>query len=106
MAHLIMSFGFDGGEQLAWSVEIRREKHGEYSPVADAFKSHTLVYLATTERDSVRLRSNVRDAGGDQRRAEDQRQPDGSQQGVLERDEAGENVKDQAGARRRSGPRS
>jgi Domain of unknown function (DUF4105) len=60
MAHLIMSFGFDGGEQLAWSVEIRREKNSEYSPVADAFKSHTLVYLATTERDSVRLRSNVR----------------------------------------------
>ena len=60
MAHLIMSFGFDGGEELAWSVEIRREKNGAYSPVADAFKSHTLVYLATTERDSVRLRSNVR----------------------------------------------
>ena len=33
MAHLIMSFGFDGGEQLAWSVEIRREKNGEYSMV-------------------------------------------------------------------------
>jgi len=60
MAHLIMSFGFDGGGKLAWSVEIRREKNSEYSPVADAFKSHALVYLATTERDSVRLRSNVR----------------------------------------------
>ena len=60
MAHLIMSFGFEGGEKLAWSVEIRREKNGEFSPVADAFKSNTLVYLATTERDSVRLRSNVR----------------------------------------------
>jgi hypothetical protein len=60
MAHLIMSFGFDGGEQLAWSIEIRREKNGQYSPVADAFKTDALVYLATTERDSVRLRSNVR----------------------------------------------
>ena len=60
MAHLIMSFGFDGGRQLAWSIEVRREKTGAYSPVADAFKSHTLVYLATTERDVVRLRSNVR----------------------------------------------
>ena len=60
MAHLIMSFGFDGGEKLAWSIEIRREKNGEYSPVADAFKTDALVYLATTERDSVRLRSNVR----------------------------------------------
>ncbi len=60
MAHLIMSFGFDGGEQLAWSVEIRRQKTGEYSPIADAFKTDALVSLATTERDSIRLRSNVR----------------------------------------------
>jgi hypothetical protein len=60
MAHVIMSFGFENGEYLAWSVEVRREKNGEFSPIADAFKSHTLVYLATTERDSVRLRSNVR----------------------------------------------
>ena len=60
MAHLIVSFGFDDGRQLAWSIEVRREKNGQYSPVADAFKTHTVVYLATTERDSVRLRSNVR----------------------------------------------
>src|ERR1700684_2387342 len=60
MAHVIMSFGFEDGEHLAWSVEVRREKSGEFSPIADAFKSHTLVYLATTERDTVRLRTNVR----------------------------------------------
>jgi hypothetical protein len=60
MAHVIMSFGFEDGDYLAWSVEVRREKNGEFSPIADAFRSHTLVYLATTERDSVRLRSNVR----------------------------------------------
>ena len=60
IAHLIMSFGFSDGQVLAWSIEVRREKSGDYSPVADAFRSHTLVYLATTERDSVRLRSNVR----------------------------------------------
>jgi hypothetical protein len=60
MAHVIMSFGFEDGDHLAWSVEVRREKTGQFSPIADAFKSHTLVYLATTERDSVRLRANVR----------------------------------------------
>ena len=60
MAHLIMSFGFEDGQEVAWSIEVRRERNGQYSPVADAFKSHTLVFLATTERDSVRLRSNVR----------------------------------------------
>jgi hypothetical protein len=60
MAHLIMSFGFTDGQVLAWSIEVRREKGGVYSPVADAFKSHTIVYLATAERDTVRLRANVR----------------------------------------------
>jgi uncharacterized protein DUF4105 len=60
MAHLIMSFGFDGGGQLAWSIEVRRERNGQYSPVADAFKTDTVVYLATSERDTVRLRTNVR----------------------------------------------
>jgi hypothetical protein len=60
MAHLIISFGFDGGEQLAWSIEVRRKKNGEYSPVADAFKTDTIIYLATSERDTIRLRTNVR----------------------------------------------
>ncbi len=60
MAHLIMSFGFADGEVLAWSLEVRREKGGVYSPVADAFRSHTLVSIAATERDIVRLRTNVR----------------------------------------------
>jgi hypothetical protein len=60
MAHVIMSFGFEDGDHIAWSVEVRRERSGEFSPIADAFKNHTLVYLATTERDSVRLRANVR----------------------------------------------
>jgi len=60
MAHVIMSFGFEDGDHIAWSVEVRRERKSEFSPVADAFKSHTLIYLATTERDSVRLRSNIR----------------------------------------------
>ena len=60
MAHVMMSFGFEDGDHLAWSVEVRRERNSQFSPIADAFKSHTLVYLATTERDSVRLRSNVR----------------------------------------------
>ncbi len=60
MAHVMMSFGFEDGDYLAWSVEVRRERNSQFSPIADAFKSHTLIYLATTERDSVHLRSNVR----------------------------------------------
>jgi hypothetical protein len=60
MAHVIMSFGFDGGQQLAWSIEVRRQAGGEYSPLADMFKTDPLVVIAADERDVVRVRSNVR----------------------------------------------
>jgi hypothetical protein len=61
MAHLIMSFGFEGDDQLAWSIEVKHSKDGEYSPVADAFKTNPVVFIAADERDVVRPRSNVRD---------------------------------------------
>jgi hypothetical protein len=60
MAHVIFSFGFEGGDQLAWSVEVRRRKGGEFSPLADLFKSNPLVIVAADERDVVRVRSNLR----------------------------------------------
>jgi len=60
LAHLIVSFGFEGGEQLAWSVEVKRTKGGYFSPIADAFKSNSVVLIAADERDVIRLRSNVR----------------------------------------------
>ncbi len=60
MAHTITSFGFEGGEFLAWSIEVRRRKGGEYSPIADLFKSNPLVIIAADERDVIRLRTNIR----------------------------------------------
>ncbi len=60
VAHTIMSFGFEGGDYLAWSIEVRRLKGGEYSPIADLFKSDTLVIIAADERDIVRVRTNIR----------------------------------------------
>jgi hypothetical protein len=60
IAHTIMSFGFEGGEFLAWSIEVRRLKGGEYSPVADLFKTNPLVIIAADERDVIRLRTNIR----------------------------------------------
>ena len=60
MAHVIMSFDFGGDKFLAWSIEVRSEKGGQFSPVRDAFRNSTIIYLATTERDSVRLRANIR----------------------------------------------
>ncbi|MBW9113640.1 DUF4105 domain-containing protein [Rhizobium cauense] len=60
IAHVIFSFGFEGGEQLAWSIEVRRRVGGAFSPVADLFKSNPLVIIAADERDVVGVRSNVR----------------------------------------------
>ena len=60
MAHVIMSFGFEGGDYLAWSIEVRRRSGGEFSPLADLFKSNPLVIIAADERDVVGVRSNVR----------------------------------------------
>lgn len=60
MAHVIMSFGFEGGEHLAWSIEVRRRVGGAFSPIADLFKSNPLVIVAADERDVVGLRSNIR----------------------------------------------
>ncbi len=60
MAHFILSFGFANGDQLAWSVEVRRQVGGGFSPVADFFKTNTLAIVAATETDVVGVRSNVR----------------------------------------------
>lgn len=60
MAHMIVSFGFEGGEHIAWSVEVRRQAGGGFSPIADLFKSNTLVLIAADERDLVGTRTNAR----------------------------------------------
>lgn len=60
IAHVIFSFGFEGGEQLAWSIEVRHKAGGAFSPLADLFKNDPLVILAADERDVVGVRSNVR----------------------------------------------
>ena len=60
MAHVIMSFGFEGGDYLAWSIEVRRRVGGKFSPVADLFKNSPLVIIAADERDVVGVRSNIR----------------------------------------------
>ncbi|MEP1199415.1 DUF4105 domain-containing protein [Tateyamaria sp.] len=60
MAHFILSFGFADGQYLAWSIEVRRQVDGGFSPVADAFKENPIVIMAATETDIVGLRTNIR----------------------------------------------
>ncbi len=60
IAHMLMSFGFDDGAHVVFSVEIRREKHAGFSEIGGFFKEFELSIIAADERDVVRVRTNVR----------------------------------------------
>ena len=60
IAHTFLSFGFDDGERLTVSVEVRREEGESYSPLRGLFKQYELVYVLADERDAVRLRAVAR----------------------------------------------
>lgn len=60
IAHVLVSFGFEDGEHIAFSVEIRREQHESFSEIGGFFKEFELSIIASDERDVVRVRSNVR----------------------------------------------
>ncbi|HTV97455.1 MAG TPA: DUF4105 domain-containing protein [Steroidobacteraceae bacterium] len=60
IAHMLISFGFDDGAHLVYSVEIRRQKTQTFSEIGGFFKEFELVIIAAEERDIVRLRTNVR----------------------------------------------
>lgn len=60
MAHFIFSFGFADGRFLAWSVEVRRQIGGGFSPIGDFFKSNTLAIVASEESDVMGVRTNIR----------------------------------------------
>jgi Domain of unknown function (DUF4105) len=56
IAHAIMSFGFEDGRHLDFSIELRRAKDGQYSAIAGFFKTHELIYIGADERDLMTLR--------------------------------------------------
>jgi hypothetical protein len=60
IAHTLISFGFDDGSHVVFSVEIRREKYETFSEIGGFFKEFELSIIAADERDIVRLRTNVR----------------------------------------------
>jgi hypothetical protein len=59
-AHTLMSFGFEGGDYVAISAEIRKEKGESFSAVKGLFRQYEMVYVIADERDVVKLRSNYR----------------------------------------------
>lgn len=59
-AHTLVSFGFEGGEYVAISAEIRKEKGESFSPLKGMLRQYELVYVIADERDVIKLRSNYR----------------------------------------------
>jgi hypothetical protein len=57
IAHVMLSFGFANDEYVCVSVEIRREKGEEYSPVAGFLQKYELMYVVGDERDLIQLRT-------------------------------------------------
>jgi len=60
IAHTFLAFGFDDGEHVAISIEIREEKGESYSTIKGIFKQFELIYVVGDERDLIRLRTNYR----------------------------------------------
>ena len=60
IAHVLISFGFDDGQHIVFSVEIRREKSEDFSEIGGFFKEFELSIIAADERDVIRVRTNVR----------------------------------------------
>lgn len=56
-AHTLVSFEFEGGQFVAVSVEIRKEKGESYSPWAGLLNRYELQYVVADERDVLGLRA-------------------------------------------------
>jgi hypothetical protein len=59
-AHTFLSFGFEGGDYVAISVEIRKEKGETFSPLRGLLRQYELAYVIGDERDLIGLRANHR----------------------------------------------
>lgn len=64
IAHALVSFGFTDGQQVVFSVEIRRKRHDKFSEIGGFFRQYELSVLASAEEDSLRVRTNIRGEDG------------------------------------------
>jgi hypothetical protein len=58
VAHTFLSFEFEGGEFLAVSPEIRKEKGESFSASGGLFRNYELYYVVGDERDMVKIRTD------------------------------------------------
>ena len=64
ICHTFVSFGFERPDQtmdqLAVSIEVRKQKGQSYSALGSAFRQFSLIYIWATETDVIRVRTNFR----------------------------------------------
>lgn len=60
VAHTLVSFGFEDGQHIVFSVEIRKEQHEKFSALGGFFKMFEMALVIADERDIIRTRSNIR----------------------------------------------
>lgn len=60
IAHIMISFGFEGKDYVAVSIETRKEKGESYSTLAGFFRQYELYYVVADERDVIRVRTTYR----------------------------------------------
>lgn len=59
-AHTFLTFGFDTGDHIAISIEVRRREGEEFSVVKGMTGGFDLMYVVADERDVIQLRTNYR----------------------------------------------
>jgi hypothetical protein len=59
-AHTFLSFEFSDGKFITISIEARKKKGQDYSLILGMFKTYPLMYIAADERDSIYMRTSVR----------------------------------------------
>jgi len=64
IAHALVSFGFNDGQYLVFSVEIRRKVGDAFSELGGFFKMYELSIVAADEKDVLFVRSNIRQEEG------------------------------------------
>lgn len=62
IAHTMLSFEMADGSYLSVSVEIRKERGEEYTPMLGISNQFELIYVVADERDLIRLRTRYRNA--------------------------------------------
>jgi hypothetical protein len=60
IAHTLVSFGFDDGSRVVFSLEIRKQRGEAFSALGGFFRTFEETLVAADERDILRVRTNAR----------------------------------------------